>query len=235
MEKKTEEIKIRTTKTEKKLIQEKAKKLGFKSVTAFLKSSAEDFFVVKLDLSHFDEVAKEINYIGRNINNIVQQIFTVGSYSDYDLEEIQRLQKAAFDRINKEYDYLLKLRRKYRESNMSLKDKKRLIKELNKHEIEVPKEVVLKEVYEKIRNNILYICQVIDLSPEQEEGISDYVYEYLFDGVLFDLDEQTLVEFSNEIYLFAEKMKMKLLNAMNVFDDDDWWELKDILDEYEGV
>lgn len=91
----------------------------------------------------------------------------------------------------------------------------------------------LEEIYEQIRSNILYTCQMIDDSPEQEEGISDYVYEYLFDGVLFDLDEKTLVEFANEIYLFAEKIKMKLLNINNVFDDDDWFDLKDILDQYE--
>ena len=30
-------------------------------------------------------------------------------------------------------------------------------------------------------------------------------------------------------------MKMKLLNVNNVFDDGDWFDLKDILDEYEGI
>lgn len=118
---------------------------------------------------------------------------------------------------------------------MSLKDKERLIKELNKHEIEISKELVLEEVYEKIRNNILYICQMIDDSPEQEEGISDYAYEYLFDGVLFELDENRLIDFANDIYIFSEKVKMKLLKADNFFEDDDWFDLKDILDEYEDV
>src|SRR5690625_2026044 len=195
MDKKTEEIKIRTTKKEKEFIQERSKEMGYKSMTAFLKSSARDFFIIELDLSHFDNVAKEINYIGKNINNLVHHIFTVGTYSDFDLKEIQRLQKETFDKINKEYDYLLRLRKKYRESNMSFKDKDRLIKELNKHEIEISKEVLLEEIYEQIRNNVLYICQMIEDSPEQEEGISDYVYEYLFDSNLLELDEETLIEF----------------------------------------
>ena len=217
---------------EKDFIQDKAESYGYNNVSAFILNCIKNHFVVELDLSHFDKVAKEINYIGKNINNLIHHIFAVGVYSDYDIKEIQRLQKETFDRLNKEYDYLLKLRRKYRESNMSIKDKKRLINELKKHDIEVPKQIVLEEIYEQIRSNVLYICQMIDDSPEQEEGISDYVYEYLFDGVLFDLDEKTLVEFANEIYLFAEKIKMKLLNVNNVFDDDDWFELKDILDEY---
>lgn len=229
----TEEIKFRTTKKEKEFIQKKANELGYNSVTAFLKSSAKDFFIIDLDLSFFREVTKELNYIGNNINNVVHHIFATDIYSDYDLKEIQRLQKETLRVVNKEYDYLLKIRKKYSESNMSLKDKKKLIEALNKNEIEVPKEVLLKEIYEDIRNNILYICQVIDDSPEQEEGISDYVYEYLFDGNLFELDQETLISFSNEIYLFTERMKMKLLNINNVFENEDWDDLKDILDKYE--
>jgi|GEM_PF-2283749 len=226
---------VRLSHDDKDYIIQKAKDLGYKNVSPFIVNSAKDFFVIELDLSLFNEVAKEINYIGKNINNLVHHIFTVGTYSDYDLKEIQRLQKETFEKLNKEYDYLLKLRRKYRESNMSLKDKRRLIEELNKHEIEISKEVLLEEIYEQIRNNVLYICQMIEDSPEQEEGISDYVYEYLFDSNLLELDEETLIEFANDIYMFSEKMKMKLLNVMNVFNDDDWYELKDILDEYEDI
>lgn len=235
MEKRNEIIKFRVTENEKKLIQEKAEKLGYGSVTAFLKSSAEDFFVIEVDLSFYREVAKEINYIGKNINNLVHHIFTVGTYSDYDLKEIQRLQKEVNERVNKEYNYLSKIRKKYSESNMSVKDKKSLIEELKKQEIAVPKEYLLQEIFESIKNNILYICKMIDDSPEQEEGISDYVYEYLFDGAVLELDQDNLVNFADEIYLFSEKIKMKLLNLTNIFEDDDWYELKDILDKYEAI
>lgn len=220
---------------EKEFIQEKAKSYGHNNISAFILNSVENYFTIELDLSHFDEVAKEINYIGKNINNLVHHIFTIGTYSDYDLKEIQRLQKEVHERINKEYDYLLKLRRKYKESNMTAKNKKKLIEELNKHEIEVPKEVLLEEIFEQIRNNFLYISQLVDDSPEQEEGISDYVYEYLFDGNLFDLSQEELINFANEIYLFAEKMKMKMLNVLNIFEDDDWFEFKEILEKYEDI
>jgi biotin synthase-like enzyme len=233
MSKRRTQINIRVTEKERDYIYEKANELGFKSVASFIVNSTKDFFVVELDLSHFDNVAKEINYIGKNINNLIHHIFTIGAYSDHDLKEIQRLQKEVLNRVNKEYDYLLSLRKKYRESNMSLEDKERLIKELKKQDIEVPKEVIFGEIYEQIRNNVLYICQMIEDSPEQEDGISDYVYEYLFDGVLFDLDEDNLIEFANKIYFFSERIKMKLLKPDNYFDDDDWFDLKDILDEYE--
>lgn len=235
MGKRTDRLEMRLTSKEKEYIYNKAEELGYKFISPFILNCVEEHFVIELDLSFFREVTKELNYIGNNINNLVHHIFTIGVYSDYDLKEIQRLQKEITRIIDKEYDYLLKLRKKYRESNMSLKDKKRLIDELNKKEIEVPKELLYEEIYEKIRNNVLYICKIIEDSPEQEDGIDDYVYEYLFDGVVLDLDRETLLEFADDIYMFTEKMKMKLLNVTNVFEDDDWWELKDILDEYEDM
>lgn len=220
---------------EKEFIQEKAKDYGYNNVSAFILNSVENHFVIGLDLSHFQEVTKEISYIGKNINNLVHHIFKTGMYSDYDLKEIQRLQKEIFERVNHEYDYLLKLRKKYKESNMTSKDKKRLIEELNKHEIEVPKEVLLEEIYEQVRNNFVYIAKIIDDSPEQEDGISDYVYEYMFDGALMDLDEQNLIAIADEIYIFSEKMKMKMVNFRNYFEDEDWYDLKEILDKYERI
>lgn len=232
---KTERIEFRVTESEKQFIQDKANDLGFKSASAFLISNAEDFFTVKLDLSHFKEVSKEVNDIGKNINNLVHHIFAIGVYSDHDLYEIQRLQKAVFDKVNQDYDYLLKLRRNDQLSNMVLKDKDRFTQAFKQQNLDVPKELVLGQVYEQIRNNTAYICQLIEDSPEQEEGISDYVYEYMFDGPLFRLDDEVLNQFSDELDQFSEKMKMKLINVNNVFDDDDWWELKDILDKYEDV
>ncbi|TWM95667.1 hypothetical protein CHCC14596_1640 [Bacillus licheniformis] len=50
---------------------------------------------------------------------------------------------------------------------------------------------------------------------------------------MFSLDEKELKEFADKIFFFAEKIKMKLIKPDNYFDDDDWFDLKDILDEYE--
>src|SRR5699024_4105216 len=116
---------------------------------------------------------------------------------------IQDYQREIKNKLNKEYDHLLRLRRKYTSTNLSLKDKEKLIKELTKENIKVPKELLLKEVYEMIRNNILYICNAIESSPEQEDGLSDYVYEYIFEDFLYDLDQDNLVSFSDEIYILT--------------------------------
>lgn len=226
-------LKISLTEEEKEFIINKAEEYGYNTVSAFLIDSAENHFKLELDLSHYRELAKEINYIGKNINNLVRHIFTVGVYSANDLDNIKRNQEIIIEKLNKKYDHLLSLRKKYSSSNMTLKDKEKLIIELSKHEIEIPKKLVLEEIYERIREDIIYICESIENSPEQEEGISDYVYEYMYGYTLYFLEEKQLKELADKIFFFAEKLKMKLLKVDNCFDNDDWFELKDILDEYE--
>ncbi|MFP3721973.1 hypothetical protein SFC57_24080 [Niallia circulans] len=218
---------------EKEFVKNKANELGYNSVSSFLIDSAKNHFKVELDLSSYRELAKEINYIGKNINNLIRHIFTVGVYSENDLDNIKQNQEKIIEKLNKDYEHLLSLRKKYSSSNMTLKDKRKLINELSKNEIEIPKKLVLEEVFERIKDDMIYICEAIDNSPEQEEGISDYVWEYMYGETLFTLDEKRLIEFSDRIFLFTQKLKMKLVKVDNHFDDDDWFNLKEILDEFE--
>ena len=226
-------LKISLTEKEKEFISNKASEYGYKTVSAFLIDSAENHFKVELDLSLYRELAKEINYIGKNINNLIRHIFTVGVYSESDLDNIKQNQEKIIKKLNKDYENLLSFRKKYSSSNLTLKDKKKLINELSKNEVEIPKKLVLEEVFEKVKEDMIYISEAIDNSPEQEEGISDYVWEYMYGETLFTLDEKRLIEFSDRIFLFSQKLKMKLVKVDNHFEDDDWFNLKEILDEFE--
>lgn len=234
METKKEKIEIRVTKEEKEMIKSKSKELGYNSMSAFLIDSSKDFFKIELDISYFRELAKEINYIGKNINNLIHFIFTQKVYSDNDLKEIKNMQEEIKNKLNKEYDHLLKLRKKYTSSNLTLKEKEKIINDLTKEKLPIPKELLLKEVFEMLRNNILFVCNAIEMSPEQEEGLSDYVYEFIFDDYIYEMEQEKMFNFSDEIYLLTEKIKSKMIDPKYVFSDDDWWELKDILDEYEN-
>ncbi|MDO7285898.1 hypothetical protein Q5W88_21580 [Shouchella clausii] len=226
-------LQISIDQKDKDYIKKKAKDLGYNSASAFLIDSAKNHFKVEVDLSHYRELAKEVNYIGKNINSLVRHIFSVGVYSGNDLDIIKSNQKKIIEKLNEEYDHLLKIRKKYSSENMSLKDKKKLIEELTKKEIDIPRKLVLEEVYERIKEDIIYICEAIENSPDQEEGIDEYVWEYLYGNTLFSLDEKRLIEFSDRLFFFVQKLKVKLLNAENYFDDEDWFNLKEILDEYE--
>lgn len=218
---------------EKTFLKEKAKELGYKSVSAFLVDSAKNHFKIEVDMKVYRELTKEINYIGKNINTLIRRINTDGFYSDNDIDFLKTNQKIIINLMNKEYDRLLNLKQKFTSDKLSLKEKENLIKALEQNEINVPLKVVLEEVYEQIKDDFVYIAGAIENSPKQDNEIVDYVWEYLYGSTLFELDQNKLIEFANKIFLFTQKIKMKLLKMDNVFDDDDWFSLKDILDEYE--
>lgn len=226
-------LQITLDKEEKEFIKKRADELGYKSVSAFIIDSAKNHFKVEMDMSVYRELTKEINYIGKNINSLIRRINTDGFYSDNDLEIIESNQRKIVNKMNKEYDRLLNLKKKSTSDKMSLQDKKNLIESLTKLDIDVPKKVVLEEVYEKIKDDVVYICEIISKSPSKNEGLDEYILEYINGKTLFELEDDKLIELSNEIFMYTQKLKFKLVNLDNQFDDDDWYELKDILDEYE--
>lgn len=233
MTNKTERMELRVTKEQKDFIKSKSEKMGFGSVTAFLIASAENHFRLSMDMNAYRDLAKEVSYIGKNINSLVRKINTIGAYSDNDIDFLKTNQKIIIDLINKEYDRLLNLKMNFTSKSLSLKEKKNLMKALADHQIDVPKQVVLEEIYEQIKNNFIYIGQAIENSPKQSQSVANYFWRYLYGDTLFKLEEKRLIEFADKIFFYAEKLKMKLLKLDNIFDNDDWFNLKEILDEYE--
>ena len=218
---------------EKLFLKEKAKELGYKSVSAFIVDSAKNHFKIEVDMKIYRELTKEINYIGKNVNSLIRKVNTLGTYSDNDIDFLKTNQKLIIDLMNKEYNRVLNLKKKYTSDNLSLKEKENLIKALTENKIDIPKKVVLEEIYEQIKDDFLYIGSAIENSPEQDQDIAKYFWQYLYGDTLFELDEKRLVEFADKIFIYTQKLKMKLLKLDNIFDDDDWFNLKDILDEYE--
>lgn len=212
---------MRLTKEDKKYIQDKSEELGYKNVSAFLLESAKNHFRLEVDMKVYRELTKEINYIGKNVNSLIRRINTDGFYSDNDIDFLRTNQKKIITLMNKEYDRLLNLKQKYTSENLSIKEKENLIKALQQNEIEVPLKVVLEEVFEQIKDDILYIGEAIENSPKQEKEVAEYVWEYLYGDTLFELDKNKLIEFANKIFIFTQKLKMKLLKLDNAFDDDD--------------
>lgn len=226
-------LQLSISEDEKKFLKEKAEELGYKSVSAFVVDSAKSHFTIVVDMAVYRNLTREINYVGKNINSLIRRIHTDGFYSEHDVDILLTNQKKIVELMNKEYGRLLNLKQKYTSDKLSLKEKENLMKALQQDEIEIPKKVVLEEVYEQIKDDCVYIAGAIEDSPQQEAEIAEYFWEYLYGDMLFKLDENKLFEFADKIFLFTQKLKMKLLKLDNIFDDDDWYELKDILDEYE--
>lgn len=233
MKNKTQNIIIRVTEEEKEWVKNKANKLGYHSMTAFLMNAAETQIQLTVDMKVYRDLTKEINYIGKNINNLIRHIYTQGIYADSDIDFLKANQEKIWDLINKQYDKLLGLGKDFTSEKISLESLEGIAATLEKEKLEIPKRFVLEEIYEGIKNDFLYLIEVIKKSPEQEEDVVEYLFEYLYGDTLFQLEDAALIAFSDELFSFTQKIKFKMMKLEYHFDDDDWFELKDILDEYE--
>lgn len=208
--------------------------LVFLSVTAFLLNSAERSFMVRMDLSDYKKIATEINYIGKNINSLVRRINTDGFYTDNDLDFIDVNQKKIIELVDKEYKRLSKEKHKYYFGSLSKKEKRELIEAYEQAQLPVPKRVLLEKVYEMIRKDTNYICGIIQSSPLSEDGLDDYLWDYMNeDRTLKEISDERLIQFSNDLFLYTEKVRRKMDVFSYEYNDDDWDELKEILDKYE--
>ncbi len=226
-------LQITLDEKDKEMIKNKAVELGYKSTSAFVIDSAKTHFKLNVDMKVYRDLTKEINYIGKNINSLIRRINTDGIYTDSDIDFLKVNQKKIINLINTEYDRLIDLKTKFNSDSLSKKQKEKLIQSLTENQIQIPKKLVLEEVHEKIKEDFIYIIKCIENSPEQDEEVTEYVWQYLYGDTLYKLDNNQLIELADSIYIFAQKLKFKLSKLDNVFEDDDWFELKDILDEYE--
>ncbi|HDR8144137.1 TPA: hypothetical protein QC063_004418 [Bacillus cereus] len=227
------DLKISLSKEDKEFVKNKATDLGYKTVSAFLIDSAKTHFKLEVDMAVYRNLAKEINYIGKNLNSLIRRINTDRIYTDNDIDFLRVNQKKIINLINTEYDRLIDLKTKFNSESLSKKQKEKLIKSLSENQIQIPKKLVLEEVYEKIKEDFVYIIECIENSPEQDKEVTEYVWQYLYGRTLYKLDGNQLIKMANSIFIFAQKLKFKLSKFDNIFEDDDWFELKDILDEYE--
>lgn len=226
-------LQITLDEQDKEMIKNKAEELGYKTVSAFLIDSAKTHFRLEVDMKVYRDLTKEINYIGKNINSLIRRIHTDGIYTDQDMDFLKVNQKKIIKIIQKEYDRLLDLKTKFTSDSLTKKQKKQLIESLSENQISIPKKLVLEEVYEKIKEDFMYIIASIENSPAQSKGVAEYVWQYVYGDTLYTLEDNRLIEFADKIFMFSQKLKFKLAKLDQIFEDKDWYELKDILDEYE--
>lgn len=226
-------LNVRLLEEDKEFIKNRAEEFGYNTVSAFIVDSAKSHFKLEVDMKVYRDLTKEINYIGKNINSLIRRINTDGIYTDNDIDFLRVNQKKIIKIMNTEYDRLLDLKTKFNSDSLSKKQKEKLIKSLSENQIKIPKKLVLEEVYEKIKEDFVYIIECIENSPEQDMEVTEYVWQYLYGDTLYKLDDNQLIKLTDSIFIFAQKLKFKLFKLDNVFSDDDWFELKDILDEYE--
>ncbi len=226
-------LQISLTKEQKEAIKIKANDLGYYSVSAFLLDSSRSFFRLKVDMSVYRDLTKEVNYIGKNINSIVRRINSEKFFSDLDIDYIERLLEQIYDLMDSEYKRLAKLAFHFTSDDLDIEESLKIIEEYKKNNLPVPKRELLKETYEHIYDSLVFITELVRESKYQDEMIEDYIWGYLYGKTLSSLSEIDLIKFSDSIYSFYEVLKIKKIKLDYQFSDDDWFELLDILDAYE--
>lgn len=91
MENRTRNIQIKfyVTADEKRLIEQKMAQVPTNRIGAYLRKMAIDGYVIHTDTSNVKEFTKELQAIGRNVNQIAKRINTTSRAYDADVEEIK--------------------------------------------------------------------------------------------------------------------------------------------------
>ena len=83
------QIKFWVTPEERKLIEQKMAQLPTRRIGAYMRKMAIDGYIIYTDLSEIKEFQKELQAIGRNINQIAKRINSTGSAYETDIAEIK--------------------------------------------------------------------------------------------------------------------------------------------------
>ena len=83
------QIKFWVTEEERKLIEQKMAQLPTQRIGAYLRKMAIDGLIVYTDLSEFKEFQKELQAIGRNVNQIAKRVNATSNAYDADIAEIK--------------------------------------------------------------------------------------------------------------------------------------------------
>lgn len=226
-------LQISLSPKDKEYIKEKAKLFGYATISAFLIDSANSHIMLNVDMSVYRKLYREVNYIGKNINSIVRRINSEKFYSDLEVEHLERRMDEIYGLMEKEYDRLEKVAFHFTSNDLTEDEVVKIIKAYEENHLPIPKFVLLQDVYQNIHDSLVFITEMIRESKYQDEEIEEYLWIYLNNDFIKNLNDERLTEFSNRLLKYYENLRRKKLNLDYHFSDDDWFDLVDILDDYE--
>ncbi|WCG06125.1 hypothetical protein PML89_09675 (plasmid) [Vagococcus lutrae] len=233
MKKRKDSLKISVTTEEKEGMKKKAKELGFGSVSAFLLDASETYFRLNVDMSVYRKLMREINYIGKNINALVRGINTDRLITDLDIYTLEKKLEEIKELMMMEYMHLSDLQFNFTSDKLTEDDTIRMIEGFQKNNLEVPKKVLLEEVYENIHGSFALIIDMIRTSKYQDELIEEYVWDFIHSSAIDNLSDDELIRLSDKLFKYYEKLRLKAIDLDYHFTDEDWFNLLEIIDEFE--
>ena len=100
-EKRDEIIILRTTKSEKNRIYEKMLGMGIRSLSAYIRKTVIDGYIVKLDMPELRELTIRMKSISNSENQIAKRVNSTGNIYEADIEEIKKNQEEIYEGIRK--------------------------------------------------------------------------------------------------------------------------------------
>ena len=93
----TDYIRVKLTKDDRRRIREKMEEAGITNMSAYVRKMAIDGYLVKLDLSDMQEVARLLRINSNNINQYAKRANESGSIYLEDIKEIQNQQERLWE------------------------------------------------------------------------------------------------------------------------------------------
>jgi len=97
----TDYIRVKLTKDDRRKIREKMEEAGITNMSAYIRKMAIDGYLVKLDLSDMNEVARLLRINSNNINQYAKRANESGSIYLEDIKEIQNQQERLWESMKK--------------------------------------------------------------------------------------------------------------------------------------
>lgn len=230
---KKENIHFRVTEEEKLYISKKTSENGFKSISAFIMDCINNKISFEVDMKTYKQIAKEINYIGRNINQIVRSINSKNYYTENELKDININLEKIYELESKEFNRLSKLKFNVNNSSSMNRTIKKIINNYEQANLPIPKAKLLKELYKELREDFIFILELIKDSKEIDNDLATYFVDSVLAGNVEKIEESELISFYDEFEMFSENIRIKTIDINYNFSENDWFKMKDILDKYD--
>lgn len=229
---KNKNIIFRVTEEEKDYISKKSSENGFNSISAFIMDCINNKISFEVDMKVYKQIAKEINYIGRNINQIIRSINAKKYYTENELKDINMYLEKIYELESKEFNRLSKLKFNVNNSPSINRTLKKIIKDYEQANLPIPKAKLLKELYKELREDFIFIIELIKNSKEIDDDLATYFIDSVLAGNVEKIEESELISFYDEFELFSENIRIKTIDIYYNFSENDWFKMKDILEKY---
>lgn len=229
---KNKNIIFRVTEEEKDYISKKSSENGFNSISAFIMDCINNKISFEVDMKVYKQIAKEINYIGRNINQIIRSINAKKYYTENELKDINMYLEKIYELESKEFNRLSKLKFNVNNSPSINRTLKKIIKDYEQANLPIPKTKLLKELYKELREDFIFIIELIKNSKEIDDDLATYFIDSVLAGNVEKIEESELISFYDEFELFSENIRIKTIDINYNFSENDWFKMKDILEKY---